>query len=98
MGKFALRGLAQSMARELAPKGIHVAHFVIDGGIRQAPEDPRANEGGEDGMLLADEIAKNYLHVYRQHRTAWSRHGLLRPWGKRICDWHEHETSRHDNS
>src|SRR5437762_5483494 len=72
MGKFALRGLAQSMARELAPKGIHVAHFVIDGGIRQPPEDPRANERGEDGMLLADEIGRNYLHVYRQHRSAWT--------------------------
>ena len=71
MGKFALRGLAQSMARELAPKNIHVAHFVIDGGIR-AGSDSRAAERGEDGMLLPDEIAKNYLQVYRQHRSAWS--------------------------
>jgi len=65
MGKFALRGLAQSMARELAPKNIHVAHFVIDGGIATGA-DPRGAERGEDGMLLPDEIAKNYLHVYRQ--------------------------------
>ena len=84
MGKFALRGLAQSMARELAPKGIHVAHFVIDGGIRQAPEDPRANERGEDGMLLPDEIARNYLHVYRQHRSAWTWELELRPWVERF--------------
>jgi len=79
MGKFALRGLAQSMARELAPKGIHVAHFVIDGGIR-AGSDSRAAERGEDGMLLPDEIAKNYLQVYRQHRSAWSWELELRPW------------------
>jgi len=84
MGKFALRGLAQSMARELAPKGIHVAHFVIDGGIRQAPADPRAGERGEDGMLLPDEIAKNYLHVYRQHRSAWTWELELRPWAERF--------------
>jgi NAD(P)-dependent dehydrogenase (short-subunit alcohol dehydrogenase family) len=70
MGKFALRGLAQSMARELAPKGIHVAHFVIDGGIARGAGEPRAGERGADGMLLPDEIAKNYLHVYRQHRSA----------------------------
>jgi len=79
MGKFALRGLAQSMARELAPKNIHVAHFVIDGGIR-AGNDARAGERGEDGMLLPDEIAKSYLSVYRQHRSAWSWELELRPW------------------
>ncbi len=84
MGKFALRGLAQSMARELAPKGIHVAHFVIDGGIRAAGKDPRAAERGEDGMLSPDEIAKNYLHVYRQHRSAWSWELELRPWVERF--------------
>ena len=87
MGKFALRGLAQSMARELAPKNIHVAHFVIDGGIRnnaQAGGDPRAGERGADGMLLPDEIAKNYLHVYRQHRSAWSWELELRPWVERF--------------
>jgi NAD(P)-dependent dehydrogenase (short-subunit alcohol dehydrogenase family) len=83
MGKFALRGLAQSMARELAPKNIHVAHFVIDGGIRAA-NDARAGERGEDGMLLPDEIAKNYLHVYRQHRSAWTWELELRPWVERF--------------
>jgi NAD(P)-dependent dehydrogenase (short-subunit alcohol dehydrogenase family) len=79
MGKFALRGLAQSLARELAPKNIHVAHFVIDGGIRAA-NDARAPERGDDGMLLPDEIAKSYLQVYRQHRSAWSWELELRPW------------------
>ncbi len=84
MGKFALRGLAQSMARELAPKGIHVAHFVIDGGIARGPGDPRAGERGADGMLLPDEIAKNYLYVYRQHRSAWTWEVELRPWVERF--------------
>ncbi len=83
MGKFALRGLAQSMARELAPKNIHVAHFVIDGGIRAA-NDPRGAGRGEDGLLLPDEIAKNYLHVYRQQRSAWSWELELRPWVERF--------------
>jgi len=84
MGKFALRGLAQSMARELAPKGIHVAHFVIDGGISRGSADSRASERGADGMLLPDEIAKNYLHVFRQHRSAWTWEVELRPWTERF--------------
>jgi NAD(P)-dependent dehydrogenase (short-subunit alcohol dehydrogenase family) len=79
MGKFALRGLAQSMARELAPKGIHVAHFVIDGGIRQ-PDDPRAAQRGEDGLLDPDAIARTYLHVHDQPRSAWTWEVELRPW------------------
>ena len=84
MGKFALRGLAQSMARELAPKGIHVAHFVIDGGISRGAADSRASERGADGMLLPGEIAKNYLHVFRQHRSAWTWEVELRPWIERF--------------
>jgi len=84
MGKFALRGLAQSMARELAPRGIHVAHFVIDGGISRGAADSRARERGADGMLLPDEIAKNYLHVFRQHRSAWTWEIELRPWVERF--------------
>jgi len=79
MGKFGLRGLAQSMARELAPRNIHVAHFVIDGGIRQGPDDPRGNRG-EDGLLEPDAIARSYLHVHRQHRSAWAWEVELRPW------------------
>jgi NAD(P)-dependent dehydrogenase (short-subunit alcohol dehydrogenase family) len=79
MGKFGLRGLAQSMARELAPRNIHVAHFPIDGGIRQGPDDPRAGRG-EDGLLDPDAIAETYLHVHRQHRSAWTWEIELRPW------------------
>ncbi len=78
MGKFALRGLAQSMARELAPKGIHVAHFVIDGRIG-----PQGDRQG-DAQLHPDEIARNYLHVYRQGRSAWTWEVELRPWVERF--------------
>jgi NAD(P)-dependent dehydrogenase (short-subunit alcohol dehydrogenase family) len=83
MGKFALRGLAQSMAREFAPQNIHVAHFVIDGGIKDAGAS-RGIDRGEDGMLLPDEIAKSYLQVYRQHRSAWSWELELRPWTEKF--------------
>jgi len=78
MGKFALRGLAQSMARELAPKGIHVAHFVIDGGIKSAERHESA--GASDSLLLPEAIAEAYLHVLRQHRSAWTWEMELRPW------------------
>src|SRR5436190_9541161 len=80
MGKFALRGLAQSLAREFGPKNIHVAHFVIDGGIAKAGGDPRAAARGADGMLEPDAIAETYMSVYRQHRSAWSFEVDLRPW------------------
>jgi NAD(P)-dependent dehydrogenase (short-subunit alcohol dehydrogenase family) len=78
MGKFALRGLAQSMARELHPQGIHVAHFVIDGAIRnpgriEPPDKPQS-------MLDPDAIASSYLHVLRQPRSAWTSEIELRPW------------------
>src|SRR6202040_1351759 len=79
MGKFALRGLAQSMARELAPKGLHVAHFVIDGGIDRGPQDPR-RERGADGLLDPAAIADTYLHVHAQPRSAWTWEVELRPW------------------
>jgi len=78
MGKFALRGLAQSMARELAPKGIHVAHFVIDGGIAQ-PGDTRSDRG-PDGFLQPDAIAQTYLQIHDQPRSAWTWEVELRPW------------------
>jgi NAD(P)-dependent dehydrogenase (short-subunit alcohol dehydrogenase family) len=84
MGKFALRGLAQSMARELAPRGIHVAHFVIDGGIAKGAGDPRSAGRGEDALLAPDAIAKTYLHVWRQHRSAWTWEVELRPWVERF--------------
>lgn len=78
MGKFALRGLAQSMARELQPQGIHVAHFVIDGAIRSSSrEEP---EDAPDSMLDPDAIAHSYLQVLRQPRSAWSAEVELRPW------------------
>ena len=79
MGKFALRGMAQCMARELAPKNIHVAHFVIDGGIASSrPE--AAVASNEDKWLDPDAIAKEYLHIHRQHRSAWTWEVELRPW------------------
>ena len=79
MGKFALRGLAQSMAREMAPKGIHVAHFVIDGGIESDVRVPERDE-----WLDPDAIAQTYLHVHRQHRSAWTWEVELRPWVERF--------------
>ena len=82
MGKFALRGLAQSMSRELAPQGIHIAHFVIDGAIRnpgrvEPPDRP-------DSMLNPDAIAASYLNVLRQPRSAWTWEIELRPWVERF--------------
>jgi len=82
MGKFALRGLAQSMARELAPQGIHIAHFVIDGSIRnpgrvEPPDRP-------DSMLDPDAIAASYVDVLYQPRSAWAWEVELRPWVERF--------------
>ena len=79
MGKFALRGMAQCMARELAPKNIHVAHFVIDGGIASSRAQP-ADGSTEDKWLDPDAIAQEYLHIHRQHRSAWTWEVELRPW------------------
>jgi NAD(P)-dependent dehydrogenase (short-subunit alcohol dehydrogenase family) len=78
MGKFALRGLAQSMARELAPSGIHVAHVVIDGGIKSARRPESADK--PDSMLDPDAIAQTYLHLIAQPRSAWAWEVELRPW------------------
>jgi NAD(P)-dependent dehydrogenase (short-subunit alcohol dehydrogenase family) len=78
MGKFALRGLAQSAARELAPKGIHVAHVVIDGGVRaEHRADPPDRP---DSTLDPDAIAQSYIDLLRQHRSAWSWELEVRPW------------------
>jgi NAD(P)-dependent dehydrogenase (short-subunit alcohol dehydrogenase family) len=77
MGKFALRGLAQSMARELHPQGIHVGHVVVDGGIRSAR---RPDPDGRDATLDPDSIAESYLHLIRQPRDAWSWEIEVRPW------------------
>ncbi len=78
MGKFALRGLAQSIARELSPQGIHVAHFVIDGGIRSAVRAEPSDR--PDSMLDPDAIALNYWNVLQQPRSAWTWEMELRPW------------------
>ena len=80
MGKFALRGLAQSMARELSPHGIHVAHIVVDGSIRPvgAPND------GLDTQLDPDAIAASYVHLLAQPRNAWSWEIEVRPWVERF--------------
>jgi NAD(P)-dependent dehydrogenase (short-subunit alcohol dehydrogenase family) len=78
MGKFALRGLAQSAARELAPRGIHVAHIVIDGGVRA---DHRADPSDRpDSTLDPDAVAQSYADLLRQHRSAWSWELEIRPW------------------
>jgi NAD(P)-dependent dehydrogenase (short-subunit alcohol dehydrogenase family) len=78
MGKFALRGLAQSMARELQPQGIHVAHVVVDGGIASERRPNPADK--PDSMLDPDAIAQSYLHLLQQPRSAWAWEIELRPW------------------
>ena len=72
VGKFGLRGLAESMARELQPQGVHVAHFNIDGGIG-------IDEDG-DARLRPDAIAETYYQTHVQHRSAWSHSVEVRPW------------------
>ena len=77
MGKFGLRGLAQSMAREFQPQNIHIAHFVIDGSIGA----PNGGKGsGKDDRLDPDAMAETYLAIHRQHRSAWTWEVELRPW------------------
>ena len=78
MGKFALRGMAQSMARELHPKGIHVVHVVIDGGIRSEKRVMPADK--PDTLLDPADIAETYMHLIRQPRNAWSWEIEVRPW------------------
>lgn len=79
MGKFAQRGLAQSMSRELHPQGIHVAWVNIDGGIAN-PSRPERVDDGSDNMLSPDAIAHSYMALVDQHRSAWSEELNLRPW------------------
>jgi NAD(P)-dependent dehydrogenase (short-subunit alcohol dehydrogenase family) len=78
--KFALRAVAQSMARELGPRGIHVAHIIIDGRIGE--DDDGSNPS--DSRLAAEMIAEAYLGLHRQHRSAWSQEIDLRPWVERF--------------
>lgn len=82
MGKFAQRGLAQSMARELHPQGIHVAWINIDGAIRNPGRKEPADK--PDSMLDPDEIAANYLALIRQDRSTWSQELAIRPWVERF--------------
>ena len=80
MGKFGLRGLAQSMARELQPQNIHVVHVVVDGGIMNTDRGRMGNERGPDGFLDPNAIADTYYHLHTQHRSAWSWEIEVRPW------------------
>jgi len=83
MGKFALRGLAQSLARELGPQNIHIAHFIIDGSIASPGRDlsnDNPSSNADDAKLEPDAIAEVYLSVLNQHRSAWSLEVDLRPW------------------
>jgi NAD(P)-dependent dehydrogenase (short-subunit alcohol dehydrogenase family) len=73
--KFGVRGMAESMARELGPEGIHVAHVVVDGGIRP----PDADVEDPEAYLDPDEIARNYVHLVEQDRSAWTLELDLRP-------------------
>jgi NAD(P)-dependent dehydrogenase (short-subunit alcohol dehydrogenase family) len=82
MGKFALRGLAQSLARELQPRNIHVAHVVIDGGIREPGRAPSSAE--PDSQLDPEAIAETYLQLARQPRSTWASEVELRPWVERF--------------
>jgi NAD(P)-dependent dehydrogenase (short-subunit alcohol dehydrogenase family) len=82
--KFGLRAVAQSMARELGPKGIHVAHVVIDGQIHSERYAHLANERGPDSLLEPDAIAASYLALHRQHRSAWTHEIDLRPWSEKF--------------
>lgn len=80
MGKFALRGLSQSLARELGPKNIHVAHFIIDGSIATKADGYKDDRNEDDGKLDPDSIAETYLAVLNQHRSAWTQEVDIRPW------------------
>ena len=84
MGKMGLTGLVQSMARELQPRNIHVAQVVIDGGINNPERPERLTARGPDGCLEPDAIAQTYLHLHRQHRSAWASHVELRPWSEKF--------------
>lgn len=82
--KFGLRAVAQSMARELGPMGVHVAHVIIDGQIDSDRYRPLAAERGPDSLLEPDAIAEAYLQLHLQHRSAWTHELDLRPWIERF--------------
>jgi NAD(P)-dependent dehydrogenase (short-subunit alcohol dehydrogenase family) len=80
MARAGLRALSQSLARELGPQGIHVAHVVIDGGIWRPEFEERIRDLPPDVLLDPAAIADTYLALHRQHRSAWSQEVDLRPW------------------
>lgn len=80
VGKFGLRALAQSMARELGPNGIHVAHVIIDGQIRSERYAHLEKERPADGLLDPTAIAETYWQLHAQPRSAWTLELDLRPW------------------
>jgi NAD(P)-dependent dehydrogenase (short-subunit alcohol dehydrogenase family) len=84
--KAGLRMVSQSMARELGPQGIHVAHVVVDGGINgdrlRKSQPARIAEKGDSGLLGLDAIAENYWHIHRQPQSAWTQELDLRPFGE----------------
>jgi NAD(P)-dependent dehydrogenase (short-subunit alcohol dehydrogenase family) len=82
--KFGLRAVAQSMARELGPQGIHVAHVIIDGQIRSPRYESALGDRGPDSLLEPDAIAQAYLNLHRQHRSAWTHELDLRPWSEKF--------------
>lgn len=82
--KFALRALAQSLAREIGPEGVHVAHVIIDGQIRSEGREELLRERGPDSLLEPKEIAGNYLALHHQHPSAWTFELDLRPWVERF--------------
>jgi NAD(P)-dependent dehydrogenase (short-subunit alcohol dehydrogenase family) len=82
--KFGLRAVAQSMARELGPKNIHVAHVIIDGQIRSERYAHLEGERGPDSLLDPDAIAAQYVALHRQHRSAWTQELDLRPWSEKF--------------
>ncbi|MCH7929798.1 MAG: SDR family NAD(P)-dependent oxidoreductase [Proteobacteria bacterium] len=84
VGKFGLRALSQSMARELGPKGVHVAHVIIDGQIAGPYSADLAKERGPDALLAPDAIAEAYDQLHRQHRSAWTQELDLRPWAEKF--------------
>ena len=82
--KFGLRAVAQSMARELGPQGVHVAHVIIDGQIDSDRYRHLGEERGPDSLLAPDAIAEAYFNLHRQHRSAWTLELDLRPWVERF--------------
>jgi NAD(P)-dependent dehydrogenase (short-subunit alcohol dehydrogenase family) len=82
--KFALRAVAQSLARELGPQGLHVAHVIVDGQIRTPKYEHLVAQRGPDALLEPDALAEMYLHLHRQTRSAWTQELDARPWSERF--------------